>query len=262
MMKNTILGVGVTNETQDSILEHVVNSLQKSAEKYFIVTPNPEILVYAAHHPRFKTILNQAKLALNDGVGLSMAGKFLGKPFKQRVTGVDLMVALCRAVNEKPITVGFLGGGPGVAEKAAECLTAQFLGIKVSFAVSELADLDPKAEKVFSMKYLVSSKRKSTGAQNTKYEIPDTDLLFVAFGFPKQEEWIAENLDKLPVKVAIGVGGAFDYISGTVSRAPVWVQKLGFEWLYRLVVEPWRWKRQLALIEFVFLVIKERFKSK
>lgn len=87
------------------------------------------------------------------------------------------------------------------------------------------------------------------------------DILFVAFGSPKQEIWIAENLDKLPVRVAIGVGGAFDFVSGKVKRAPVWVRKIGLEWLFRLILQPWRIKRQLRLFKFVFLVLGEKVKA-
>jgi len=83
------------------------------------------------------------------------------------------------------------------------------------------------------------------------------DILFVAYGFPKQEEWIAKNLPKLPVKAAMGVGGAFDYISGNVSRAPFFVRAIGLEWLFRLIRQPWRIKRQLRLATFILLVIKE-----
>jgi N-acetylglucosaminyldiphosphoundecaprenol N-acetyl-beta-D-mannosaminyltransferase len=99
---------------------------------------------------------------------------------------------------------------------------------------------------------------------NTEYLIPNTGIgiLFVAFGAPKQEFWINENLDKIPVKVAIGVGGAFDYISGKTPRAPTFIRSIGLEWLFRLVVQPWRIKRQLALIEFIWLVVKEKLSQK
>ena len=86
--------------------------------------------------------------------------------------------------------------------------------------------------------------------------------MFVAFGSPKQELWIAQNLDKLPAKVVIGVGGAFDFVSGKVKRAPVWVRKIGFEWLFRLIIQPWRIKRQLRLVKFVYLVLAEKFGKK
>jgi len=87
------------------------------------------------------------------------------------------------------------------------------------------------------------------------------DLLFVAYGFPKQEEWMAEHIHNLPVQVMMGVGGAFDYISGQVPRAPRFLRKLGLEWLFRLAVQPWRLKRQLALFDFAFLVLKKRLST-
>lgn len=87
------------------------------------------------------------------------------------------------------------------------------------------------------------------------------DILFVAFGAPKQEMWISKNLNKIPVKIAIGVGGAFDYISGKTLRAPGFIRNIGLEWLFRLIAQPWRIKRQLALLEFIWLVIKEKLKK-
>ena len=84
------------------------------------------------------------------------------------------------------------------------------------------------------------------------------DILFVAFGSPKQEIWIADNLNKIPAKVVVGVGGSFDFISGKVPRAPKFVRNLGLEWLFRLIIQPWRIKRQLSLLEFIYLVIREK----
>jgi N-acetylglucosaminyldiphosphoundecaprenol N-acetyl-beta-D-mannosaminyltransferase len=131
--------------------------------------------------------------------------------------------------------VGFLGAGPHVAGLTAECLREKYPGLKINFTETEW---------------------------NFEKEYPKTDILFVAFGSPKQEIWIAENLSRLPVKVAIGVGGAFDFVSGKVKRAPVFARKLGLEWLFRLIIEPWRIKRQTRLIKFIFLVCKEKFKIK
>lgn len=235
--KKNLLGVGVTDATQQQILEYLMENLQKSSKKSFIVTPNPEILVFAEKNPEFKKVLNTADLALCDGMGLVIAGKLLGKPFKERFTGTDFVEMVCKEVSEKPITVGFLGGGPFVAERTADCLQKKHPGLKVVFTASEDKDL----------KLLKSLK---------------PDILFVAYGFPKQEQWIYKNLEKLPVKAAIGVGGAFDYISGKVPRAPRWVQNSGFEWFYRLIRQPWRLKRQLALPRFILLVLKERLSPK
>ncbi|MEX2144803.1 MAG: WecB/TagA/CpsF family glycosyltransferase, partial [Candidatus Spechtbacterales bacterium] len=135
-------------------------------------------------------------------------------------------------------------------------LVSKYPGLKVSFAVAELSQLEAKKEDVSSIKYQVLSKGKKI--HNTKYIIPNTDVLFVAFGSPKQEIWIKNNLKNLPVTVAMGVGGAFDMISGKVKRAPVFIRSLGLEWLFRLIIQPWRIKRQLRLLEFVFLVLREK----
>jgi N-acetylglucosaminyldiphosphoundecaprenol N-acetyl-beta-D-mannosaminyltransferase len=229
-----LLGVGFTDANKDEVLEYIVTGLQKQSEKYYIVTPNPELLVIASSNSEYKKTLNQAKLALPDGIGVMLAGKLLGKPLRERIHGVDLVEMLCKEVSKKPITVGFLGAGPNVAVKTAECLREKYPDLKISFTETEW-----KNEK--------------------KY--PETDILFVAFGSPKQEIWIAENLNILPAKVVVGVGGTFDFISGKVRRAPIFMRELGLEWLFRLIIQPWRIKRQLKLIKFIGLVLKERFKK-
>lgn len=165
------------------------------------------------------------------------------------------MELLCRKSAEKGVTVGFLGGRNGVAEKAAECLTKQYPGLNVVFTGEEWP-VEPKGKSI-----------KNKGKKNTEHSsaplyIPPytyPDILFVAYGFPKQEEWIAEHLEKLPVRVMMGVGGSFDYLSGEVSRAPLFLRRMGLEWLYRLFHQPWRLKRQLVLPKFILLVLKQRF---
>lgn len=237
--KKFILGVAFSNAPENLILEYIVKSVKNSSEKYYIVTPNPELLVIAHNNVRYKKILNSAKLALPDGIGVVLASKLLGKGIEGRITGVGLVNKLCKSVAEKPITVGFLGGKPGIADKTAECLTQNYPGLKVVFTQSGRPDE--------STVKLIDKK---------------IDILFVAFGSPKQEIWISENLNKLPVKVVIGVGGAFDFISGEVKRAPVWIRQIGLEWLFRLILQPWRIKRQLSLIYFIILILKENFSFK
>lgn len=260
LRKKNILGVGITAEKKSKILEYVVDRLQSNKEKFFIVTPNPEILVYAQNHLAFKDKLNSAGVSLADGVGVLAASQLLGLGIPERTTGVDFIEKLCEMSRENPVSMGFLGGRRGVAERTAECLKQKYPWISISFAGEEW----PERE-VFRMKYLVSSieNKSKKSIQNTKYKIPDTgiDILFVAYGFPKQEEWISDNLERLPVKAAMGVGGAFDFISGNVPRAPKLIRSLGLEWLFRLIVQPWRWKRQLALPKFLILILKERFRN-
>lgn len=237
--KKYIADVGITNASEEDILEYILRGLKKPTEKYYVVTPNPEILVYAKQHPKFKEIINNARLALPDGIGVIWAGKILGKKIREKVTGTDILEKLCFLASRQPITVGFLGGRGKIAERVAECLVNKYPGLKVGFAASEYN---------FYKNY------------NNYNSYKPVDVLFVAFGFPKQEEWMAKNLPKLPVKVMMGVGGAFDYISGQVPRAPLFIRTIGFEWLFRLIVQPWRIKRQLALLEFVWLVLKEKLR--
>lgn len=232
--KTTILGVGITNASKQEILEYIFSFLVEKEKKGYIVTPNPEIVTYAYSHSKYQEILNKSDIALCDGVGLSLAARILGKGRMPRVTGVDLLESLCKESVRKAVTVGFLGGRRDVALKTSECLRQKYPGLKVAFAGSEWPPEEPIR----------------------------VDILFVAFGFPKQEEWIFEHLSKIPVGMAMGVGGAFDYVSGQVLRAPFFLRAVGLEWLFRLIVQPWRIKRQFSLVKFMGLVLQERSKQK
>lgn len=230
-----LLGVGFSDANEHEVLEFIITGLPNQSEKYYIVTPNPELLVMASKDKNYQEVLNNAKLALPDGIGVMIAGKVMGKPLKGRIHGVDLVKSLCKEISRKPITVGFLGAGPSVAENTSECLRKEYPDLRVGLVSQEWSE---------SLK-----------------DRP-IDILFVAFGSPKQEIWISENLEKLPAKVVIGVGGAFDFLSGKVRRAPRFMRKIGLEWLFRLIIQPWRIKRQLRLIEFIFLVLKEKMRNK
>ena len=232
--KTNLLGVGITNATESEILEFIYTGLQKNRKKYYIVTPNPELLMIAHDNPEYKTVLNGAQLALPDGIGVVYASKFMAKPIRARITGVDFTKTLCKYISDKPVTAGFLGGGPGVAEETAHCLQKMYPGLKISW---------------FSQEY------------KKEYKAIKTDILFVAFGSPKQEIWISKNINNLNVKVVMGVGGAFDLISGKVPRAPKVLQKIGLEWLFRLIIQPWRIRRQLKLLKFILTVLSEKLKN-
>lgn len=255
LTKKIVLGVGVTDATREEILEYIANSLEKNEKPYYIATPNPEILVYAHKHEHFREVLNNAKIALTDGVGLLWAARILGKPLKERFTGVDFIEMVCKRSAIKPITMGFLGGRQNVALKTAECLMEKYPSLKVVFVAEEWGEEGFVNAGSSKLQFKVQNYDKYSKIQNTPI-----DILFVAFGFPKQEEWMATHNGKLPVKVMVGVGGAFDYLSGTVRRAPSVVRSIGLEWLFRLIRQPWRVRRQLALFNFIILVLKERFR--
>lgn len=195
----------------------LVGKWVKQDKKRYIVTPNPEFIMLAQKDEEFKKILNQADLAIPDGAGLRLADRRL-----KRLTGVDLMLSL---IEEGYKTV-VAGGAPGIAQQAADRLkpTRTDLVGMTEPDVAEINKIRP-------------------------------DLLFVALGMGKQEKWIAKNLPKLNVKVAMGIGGALDQIVKPWLRAPLRVQALGLEWLWRLIMQPWRIKRQWQLVRFVWKVL-------
>ena len=251
LTKQKILGVGITIDSEERVLEYIEEILTKTNKKISIVTPNPEILVRASRDPEFRELLNSADIALPDGVGVVLGSYLLGKQPQVRIAGVDFMEKLCSLtsrlnsnlenskksaseVSKQLVMTGFLGGQPHVAEETAECLQQKYPGVRVGFAKNEW----PEAK-----------------------NIPSLGVLFVAFGAPRQEKWIHDNLSKIPVRVVMAVGGSFDFISGRVIRAPKIIRVIGFEWLFRLLIQPWRWKRQLALVEFLRLILLEKLKK-
>lgn len=250
-----ILGINVDSVTMDQALKKVEGWLKNKKTKHYIVTPNLEFIKDAQKDPEFKKILNKADLAIPDSTRLSWLRRLtIEKNYLKRllifpqgifpqvthfdvVTGIDLMERLCKVASEKAFTVGLLGGASGVAELCAERLQKKYPKLDVVFINSG------------------GSTPTKSGSTHTPYHIPHTNILFVAFGHGKQEKWIAQNLDKIPVNVAMGVGGSFDVISGNVPRAPVLMRDMGMEWLFRLIVQPWRIKRQLKLVLFLVKIL-------
>lgn len=211
-------------------------------EKRYIVTPNPEFIVAAQKDEKFKQILNNSDLSITDGSGIQIAARFLGMPVPQRITGTDFMQELCEKFAEEQIPIFLLGGRDGVVKKCAEKLKDDFPDLRIAGTFEGMAG--------------------ETGDRETINAINGTNaqVVFVAYGAPKQERWIARNLPKLSkIKVAMGVGGAFDYISGEISRAPILMRKMGLEWLWRLFKQSKRLGRIFrAVIIFPLLVLKEK----
>lgn len=232
-MKIDILGVLIDNLDYNQAVTRVEEFLadKNKDRKYYIVTPNPEFIIASLKDKEFKRVLNKADLAIPDGVGLILANRGL----KGRVTGIDLMDRICKMAAEKGYKIGLLGGRDKISTKCAKVLQERYPRLDIGFVASG-GEFDMKGN-------------------GLDLKIPRLDILFVAFGQVKQEMWIDKNLQNIPVKVAMGVGGAFDYISGEVPRAPVWIQKVGFEWLFRLIFQPWRIKRQFALLQFIWKVM-------
>ena len=211
--------------------------------KHYIITPNPEFIVLAQKDTQFREILNKADLSVPDGIGLVWLSRIFAGGLPERVTGVDLLEGLAALAEEHGFSLFLLGAKEGVAGKAAEVLKKRFPRLKI--AGTYAGDSSSKADnEVVSV------------IGNEKI-----DILAVAYGPVKQEKWIARNLPRLDIKLAIGVGGALDYISREKKRAPVIIRQIGLEWFFRLIREPWRLKRQLAIPTFTYLLLKDRLKS-
>jgi len=242
-MKTNILGCQVDKLTMDEAVKKV-ESYIKNKENRHIITLNAEILYRALSDEKLKTVINQADLVTPDGAGIVWASRKLGDPVPERVTGIDLMEALVKEASHKGWKLYLYGAAPGVAELAAANLQKKYknlniVGTKDGYISSDL------------MPDLVAD-----------IQAKKPDILFVALGAPKQEFWINMYKEIIHVPVSIGVGGSFDVLAGQVKRAPKLFQDLHAEWLYRLIKEPWRYKRMMALPKFVLKILQEKRKKR
>lgn len=236
-MKENILGIDVSNLNYDELAASLINDINNK-RKAFIVAINPEKIMKAQKDRSLRELLNKATYQIPDGIGVILASKMMDGNIRTRVTGIDSMLKLCEVAAEHGKTVFLYGAKPGVAEKAKKELEKKYPGLQI----------------VGVMDGYEKDQSKIKNAINTS----KPDILFVALGSPRQENWIINNMDNLHPYVYQGVGGSFDVISGNLKRAPESFQKLGLEWLYRLIKEPWRWKRQLVLFKFLIHVLVKK----
>lgn len=263
-----------------------------SASKHYVVTPNIEFLMAAKKDPEFKKILNNADLKIPDSarfnwiksMGESTALKRLlvwpffffpsvkTLPSFPVTTGADIMSRLIEESGEKGYRIGLIGGRAGLAEKVRQRYLAGDKTSGIVFTDSSIK-VDSDGNTINSKyevrsntpnflgklaKQIQNSNIKSQNVSDFGFrnsDFPELDILFVGLGQVKQEKWIHKNLDKLPVKIMMGVGGSIDYLSGDIARAPLFMRRLGLEWLFRLILQPWRIKRFGKLVEFVFIML-------
>ncbi len=244
-----ILGTRIDHVNMQEAIERATEGMNNHPP-FIVVTPNSEIVVKANQEERLMNIIDHAGLVVPDGIGLVIGSKLVGQALKERVTGIDLMMKLVEYAEKNHCRVFLLGGKPSIAERAGEKLLEQF----------------PKLNLVGTHHgYFKGAHIGAAGHEEEQKVIEqinslDVDMLFVALGAPSQEYFIEQNKDKLGAKLLMGVGGSFDVISGTVQRAPERWQKMGLEWLYRLIKEPWRIKRAGALPVFAINVLIHRDK--
>lgn len=234
-----ILGVAVHAVDTAAVLAQIGRWIDAPGGCRQICTVNPEFIVDAGRDPVFAAVLAQADLRVPDGVGVLAAARLLGCPLRERVTGSDGIFHICARAAQSGWRVFLLGAAPGVAELAAANLQARYPGLHV---VGTYAG-DPSDA--------------AWPAIQARLAEAQPDILFVAYGHPRQDRWIAAHRAELPAQVAIGVGGAFDFAAGVAKRAPLWVRRVGLEWLHRLLHQPWRWRRMVKLPIFALAVLRQ-----
>ncbi|WP_050616531.1 WecB/TagA/CpsF family glycosyltransferase [Bacillus testis] len=237
MQKEMYFGVGVSPLSYEEILADLDNRM-KEGKKSTIIAVNPEKVMAAEKNEQLRELINNSTYGIADGVGILLASKLKKGQVTSRVTGVDMMDRLLQFAAEKGYRVFMYGAKEEVVSTAVKKIEEKYPNIIIAGYENGYVQ-DPKqvVDKINAAK---------------------ADLLFVAMGSPKQELWIREHMDSLSAKVYQGVGGSFDVFAGHVKRAPAFYRKLGLEWFYRLMKEPKRLKRQMALPKFLLKVVRSK----
>ncbi|MBR5157385.1 MAG: WecB/TagA/CpsF family glycosyltransferase [Clostridia bacterium] len=231
-----ILGALVDKLTMNEALNRLKVYLKES-KPHAVYTPNSEIIMRAYRDENFRKVLNSADMVVADGIGVVYASRILKDPIKERVGGFDLSGLLIKEISDGSASLYFFGGKPGVAEQAKKKLCKKYPKLNICGVADGYFD----AEKEKAIIADIKEKK--------------PDIIFVCLGVPKQEEWIFAHKSELGVKVLMGIGGSLDVYAGIVERAPEAFQKLGLEWFYRLIKEPWRIGRMMDLPKFGFTVL-------
>lgn len=236
----TVLGIRIDDVIMSEALARADDFMQEP-RVHQIVTVNPEFIVTAQQAPEFAETLQESDLNLPDGANLLRAAQAQGTPLRERVAGTDFIWYLAGLAATAGWKIFLLGGRGGVAGQAAARMQSRYRNLKIVGIFEGSPELGEAPE--------IISRINGSGAE----------VLFVAYGAPAQDIWIHKYRDSLKyVRVAVGVGGAFDFIAKKIRRAPKWIQDIGLEWLFRLVLQPWRARRQWALVVFTWMMWQER----
>jgi N-acetylglucosaminyldiphosphoundecaprenol N-acetyl-beta-D-mannosaminyltransferase len=241
--KADILGCRVDLLTAPEAISGIKELIERGLPAH-IITLNAEIVYQAQASQDLREIINNADLITPDGIGIVWAGRKLGFNIRERVTGIDLVYRLCQAAPVEEWKIYLLGSAPGVAEAAARQLAVAYPGLQICGTHHGYFQEEDMPAMVQEIRELAPH------------------ILFVALGAPQQEMWIKKYKEQMGVPACIGVGGSLDVIAGYKKRAPGWIVKLNLEWLYRLLAEPSRFRRQLVLPKFVGLILKSKHKGR
>ncbi|OGK26799.1 hypothetical protein A3C28_05390 [Candidatus Roizmanbacteria bacterium RIFCSPHIGHO2_02_FULL_39_9] len=247
MRQTKLLEIGIPVESKKIVLEKIKKYIESPGGWMHIVSINTENIVIAQENKKFHKVLQDGPIKILDGAGIVLSARILGIEAGERVTGVDLMEEVVRIASLLRLRVLLIGGGPNLALRLAQCYSraypeAKFKGIEGIQNIKK--PLIQEESDIFSIV--------------TDYK---PHIIFVAFGSPDQELWLDRHSSKFDGIVCMGVGGAFDYISGEIPRAPAFLRKMGLEWFFRLLLQPWRWRRQLRLLKFIQLIVQQKFSS-
>lgn len=241
----TILGVKIDNITREeagTITEKLIKESNKTCKMVF--APNVEFIMMSQKDKEFFDLLQESSLSTPDSIGVIIGAKLQKKSFKERIPGQSYFRKIIELSNEKGYSIYLLGGKPGIPEKAKENLEKLFPNVNIVGVHHGYFSKNEEKEVIEEINEL------------------QPNVLFVALGAPRQEKWIKEHKNELKVDVATGQGGTFDYEAGKIRRAPVWIQKIGMEWFWRLCREPSRIKRQLVLPVYLFKILFAKDKTK
>lgn len=236
--KVSVLGISFDNKTKGTLLKELMKRIHQN-KKTFVVTANPEIVMYAKKDPSYMSLVNEADYVIADGIGIIKGSRILGKPIVERVAGYDLMISLLEEADKNGSRVYLLGAKKDVLQSTVQKVQERYPSIHLVGARNGYFDFsDPSViEQV----------------QQT-----EPDMVFVATGYPRQEQWIHQYLQTASKGLLMGVGGSFDVLSGKSKRSPKIFIKLNIEWLYRLIKQPYRIKRMMALPHFLHEVKQEK----
>lgn len=247
-MRINIVGTHIDKYSFDEVVEIIVDHAISGSPPEYVVTPNAQHILTLQKDAHFREIYSKAFLVVPDGVPLLWAARFLQTPLKGRVNGTDLFEKLCAIAASRELKIFLLGGRPGAADNAAKILQARHSGLQIVGT--------------YCPPYGFESNTAELALINAQIKDAAPDILFVGLGAPKQENWIYANYQQLKVPISIGIGVSFEMVAGMVKRAPVWMQKSGLEWLFRLIVEPKRlWQRYVVGNPlFIWLVLMQKLK--
>lgn len=245
MKKQQFLNTYVNNVTMEETINEIKESINKN-KKIYIVAVNVDVIVKIESDKELKNVVDNADMVLIDGKPLIWISKIKKKPIKEKISGSDLVPKLCEVANEKEYSIFILGGKDGIAEQAKLKLEEKYKNIKIIGTYAPPIGFENDEKELKKINMMINKGK--------------PDLLFVCLGCPKQEKWIAQNIDKYNAKVSICAGATVDFLAGNVKRAPKWMSNCGLEWFYRFLQEPKRLFKRYFIDDIKIIKLMKKYK--